>query len=1084
MTANNTFKFHDDTVNNSWNSGTWYVADGDNIAPVGSLSMVAQSSSGANNAWKTVDTGNYTIALNITSGKVTFTPIPEVTGITVSGPETVVPGQNSYTYTAAVTAYHGASTVTWTLTGNKKDTTTLVEDPADNNKATLTVAAGETGPLTITAASTLDGTVKDSKTVTVVAAADSTVYLIGAAILDGESEWPATPGTAADKAMTKEAEGKWTWTGMMRGDKTFKFHDNTVTGWNDGTWYVANGTDVSTDAEESRTVKKTDSSDGGGAWKTAVTGKYKITLDTAKLTVTFTPIPEVTGITVNGPETVAPGQSNYTYTAAVTAYHGASQDVTWTLTENETGTSISDAGVLTVAAGETGPLTITATSTLDGTVKGSKTVAVVDSAVYLIGTDFDGGWPETPGAASGLAADSKAGNTFTWNNVFMTANSTFKFHDDTVNNSWESGTWYVADGTDVSTAGTEPKTVTKSNSSGTDGAWKTAAEGKYTIVLNITSEPKTVTFTPIPEVTGIIITASASAAAQGGTLTFTAAVTATHAASKAVAWTVTGKNASNQEVAVTSGTAITGSGPDNNTGTLTVAVNETAAKLVVTATSTYTGFTDMTGTSELPVKTVLEAVTETWATQDTATLQADAAISSSFTIPAGKTLIIEPGKKLTAGKIVLDAGIWKATNADVTLTTDTITLGSHEYVGFGNEDGSVSAVLTGRVGTANTYTATGTGVVTMGQNNNGHSLTITGTTSGDTITLGATARIFVRKDESVTITNAKLVTGAYLDLGPGIWKATGGTGGGAHITTNTISLEENVGFGNGDGSVSAVLVGDGASKDANSFIGSGAKITLGQNNNSLTITGSASGDTLTLGATARIYVKPGEAVTITNATLAGQYLALGAGTWKATTAGVDIKYDAIQLGSTLGVTFGKDDAVATVLAGPHADQTGKPTGYTVYAASGGRVTISQSGNDLVIAGENSGCILDLWSTAGIEVKSGLTITTATVKMVAVNDWTSVLYLHKSVSGITLSNINSKIEFNLESEGSGAYDLTSGIKVPIAVGTGIAIRAVWNNAWEADKNRFASFTGADTDNTITASGSGDPVWLTKNVKCND
>jgi hypothetical protein len=581
MTANNTFKFHDDTVNNSWNSGTWYVAKGNNVEPVGSLPVETVAQSGINNSWKTAATGKYTIVLNITSETVKFTPIPEVTAVTaITGPDSVKLGGTGE-FTAVVTATHGA-TVTWSLSGGKEGTT-LVQKEAEGNTATLTVAPDETADtLTIKAQSSTDPSQFKEKTVTVAAAADSTVYLIGAAILDGESEWPAAPGTAADKAMTKEAEGKWTWTGMMRGDKTFKFHDDTVTGWKNGTWYEAEGTDVSTAGTEPKTVRKTNSSgDTDGAWKTAVTGKYKITLDTAALTVTFTPIPEVPKITVSGHETVVSGH-DYPYTATVTAYHGASQDVTWSRAgNNQPGTTISSAGVLTVDADETGSLTITATSTAEGftNITSSVTVSVTTGVVYLIGDaiDLDGTpeWPATPGTAADKAMTKEAEGKWTWTGM-MRGNKTFKFHDNTVNNtaenSWNTGTWYVAEGIDVSTAGTEPKTVKKTASSDGGGAWKTAVTGKYKITLDTAA--LTVTFTPIPEVTGITVSGPETVVPGGPDYTYTVTVTVYHEASKTVTWTLTGNNQS--------GTTI------SSVGVLTVAAGETGP-LTITATSTLDG---------------------------------------------------------------------------------------------------------------------------------------------------------------------------------------------------------------------------------------------------------------------------------------------------------------------------------------------------------------------------------------------------------------------------------------------------------------------------------------------------------------
>jgi hypothetical protein len=472
------------------------------------------------------------------------------------------------------------------------------------------------------------------------------------------------------------------------------------------------------------------------------------------------------------------------------------------------------------------------------------------------------------------------------------------------------------------------------------------------------------------------------------------------------------------------------------------------------------------------LESALTAAEPDAATDKIVKLLIDFTVDEMLTIPAGVTLdTIADNHTITAGNLVLGAGIWKATNADVTITPNMITLDNDEEVGFGNGDGGQSAVLTGGEGSANTYTATGTGTVTLGQDD--HSLTITGTVAGDALTLGGSARIFIKGGEAVTISdNAKLITGDYLDLGPGTWKATGANG--VNIETNIISLGANVSFGNGDGGEAAVLIGDAAETV---FTGSVAKVTLGQdgaNNRSLTVTGT--GSSFALGATGAIYVKAGTGLTITNAILVtGDYLDLGAGTWLATNGGAKINASKITLDAVDNAMFGKDNGdEATILRSPV--DTSKIKNETVYQGLDAKVTLTQSENDLLIAGA-ANAKLSLWKSACIYIKAGLTITTGTIDISSDNTESSILYLPAGSSGITLANSDSKILIN--SGNSGNNDLPYSISdqnyadmtMKLVFNSGIMAYAVWNDGWKNgdDYNeRFAYFTGAASNNTINRS----------------
>jgi hypothetical protein len=368
----------------------------------------------------------------------------------------------------------------------------------------------------------------------------------------------------------------------------------------------------------------------------------------------------------------------------------------------------------------------------------------------------------------------------------------------------------------------------------------------------------------------------------------------------------------------------------------------------------------------------------TWAGGNSYTLTENANLASGgFVIPAGMTLIIDSSKSFTAGSLTLAAGVWKASGAAVTITPNTITLGDHSSPGFGNGDGGQSAVLTGSSAGTNTFTVSG-GAITLGQSGSGgHSLTVTGTSVSSLLSLGADARIFIKAGEGLMIQSATLVTGDYLDIGPGEWKATAAN---AHFAANNISL-----------------------------------------------------------------------------------------------------YDA------LGARLGKDDGnAATVLAGPF--EPGKAVDATTYTASGAKLTLGQNGNALTITGDSPAATLSAGATAGFWVKAGLTLSTAILDMSTDNDWCGAIYL-AGTPGITLANSNSVLLFNNDAEGGGTYPLaynSPDIHAKITIGSSVVVKAIWNDAWKnggPHNERFASFTGASSDNAIERS-EAEIIWLTKRLKFKD
>jgi nitrogen regulatory protein PII len=150
---------------------------------------------------------------------------------------------------------------------------------------------------------------------------------------------------------------------------------------------------------------------------TALTVTATSTADAAKFgTATVTVSSDsVTSVTVSPTTaTVAPGKTKE-FTAAVQVTGTLATTVTWKVegTGKKEGTTISETGVLTVAADETATtLTVTATSTVDAAKSGTATVTVSSDPVGSISVSigFEGEPTLTGAAAEIVLSKSGAGN--------------------------------------------------------------------------------------------------------------------------------------------------------------------------------------------------------------------------------------------------------------------------------------------------------------------------------------------------------------------------------------------------------------------------------------------------------------------------------------------------------------------------------------------------------------------------------------------------------------------------------------------------------------------------------------------------
>jgi hypothetical protein len=122
-------------------------------------------------------------------------------------------------------------------------------------------------------------------------------------------------------------------------------------------------------------------------YKKSLINKWTLQGITATLFCVFTlagcgsdddgPAPAVTGVTVNAAAAGVVKGGTLQFSATVAGTNSPAQTVTWSITgDHNTATTISDAGLLTVAAAESSnSLTVRATSTADVTKYGEKTVA-------------------------------------------------------------------------------------------------------------------------------------------------------------------------------------------------------------------------------------------------------------------------------------------------------------------------------------------------------------------------------------------------------------------------------------------------------------------------------------------------------------------------------------------------------------------------------------------------------------------------------------------------------------------------------------------------------------------------------------
>ena len=273
---------------------------------------------------------------------------PEIANVTVTPNTAEVEVGETLRFTAEVkgTGYYNKSVV-WTVSGGKSAGTFI------SSNGVLTVAADEKAK-TLTVTATAVGNSYKSATATVTVTQPATIT--------GVTVDPATATVEAGK--TQEFTAKVEGTGDVSQDVTWSVEGKNST----STTISATGllTVAAGETAEELTVKATAKGDG-------------ITYGTA--TVTVTQPATITGVTVTPATATVEAGGTQQFTATVRGTGNFREEVTWSVSGNESDDTTIENGVLTVAADETAAtLTVTATAVVDDTKSDTAMVTVTQPA--------------------------------------------------------------------------------------------------------------------------------------------------------------------------------------------------------------------------------------------------------------------------------------------------------------------------------------------------------------------------------------------------------------------------------------------------------------------------------------------------------------------------------------------------------------------------------------------------------------------------------------------------------------------------------------------------------------------------------
>jgi uncharacterized protein YjdB len=604
--------------------------------------------------------GDYTITATSTfnnskkgTAVITVTAMPPaVNSVTVAPSTASVVQGGSKQLTASVDAVGGAATtVTWTSSDAK-----VSVDSAGN----VSVAADATpSDYTITATSTVDSSKKGTATITVTAA-------------------PAINSVTVSPSTASVAQG---------GSKNLTATVDAVGGA--ATTVTWTSSDITNKVTANSSGKVTVAADAAlGDYTITATSTFNISKKgTATITVTAMP-PAVNSVIVTPSIASVEQGGSKQLTATVDAVGGAATTVTWTSSNAKM--TVDSAGNVSVAADATpSDYTITATSTVDSSKKGTATITVTAAPAINSVT-------VSPSTASVVQGGSKQ----------LTASV------DAVGGAATTVTWTSSD----------DNVVVDSTGNVTVAADTTP--GDYTIAATsaVNSGKKgtsTITVTAAPAINSVTVSPSTASVVQGGSEQLTATVDAVGGAATTVTWT-----SSDGKVAV------------DSTGKVTVASDATPGDYTITATSTVNsskkGTVTITVTSSPAINSVTvnpstASVVQGGSKQITATVDAVGGAAMTVTWTSNDVKVSVD----SAGEVTVAAD---ATPGDYTITA-TSTVDSSKK---GNATITVTAapVYTISIITDQTITALTQGYVSGRQET--RPVTIMNTGTGDLANLSVT----------------------------------------------------------------------------------------------------------------------------------------------------------------------------------------------------------------------------------------------------------------------------------------------------------------------------------------------------------
>jgi hypothetical protein len=550
------------------------------------------------------------------SATVAVTAPVAVSSVTVAPPNAFVAKGGTLQFSAEVAGTGAYSTeVAWTVGGSTGAGTAISPD------GLLAVAADEAAEtLTVTAASTADRAKYGSVTVNVAPAEPSP---------SGPSVGSVTvsPADAAvEKGKTLQFSAELTGTGAFSTEVAWTLDGAAAA----GTAISASGllAVAADETAETLTITAASTADATKYGRVAVSVAGPGTPPTG---------PSVLSVTVRPADAAVEKGGTRQFSAEVTGTGAYSSAVVWTLEgAAAAGTAISEGGLLTVAAAETAAtLTVKAASTANNARYGIAAVAIVDppsvrsvtvspaaASVVKGGTlQFSAEvagigaysnavvWTLDGAAAAGTAIS--AGGLLTVAATETAATLTVKAASTANSAKYGSATVNIADPVAITAVTVSPaaasvvKGETRQFSAAVTGTgsfsnavvWTVggntgagtsiseggllaiaANEGAATLTLTATSladstksGSATVTVADPPAISAVTVSPAAASVVKGGTRQFAAAVAGTGSFSTAVAWTVGGRRSAQTTI--------------SESGLLSVAANESAATLTVTAAS-------------------------------------------------------------------------------------------------------------------------------------------------------------------------------------------------------------------------------------------------------------------------------------------------------------------------------------------------------------------------------------------------------------------------------------------------------------------------------------------------------------------